>query len=92
MKASKLPAKTMLLMMLCTFLMPIILLPTYLAPLAEFLWRLGEGPAFVPVNLVCSAGIAAVALLAYRVALNPLGRLLQSREIEVLNTVTAEIE
>jgi hypothetical protein len=33
-----------------------------------------------------------VALLAYRVALNPLGRLLQSREIEVLNTVTAEIE
>ena len=92
MKASKLPAKTILLMMLSTFLMPVILLPVYLAPMAEFVWRLAEGPAFVPVNLVCSAGTAGVALLAYRVALNPLGRLLQSREIEVLNTVTAEIE
>ena len=92
MKASKLPAKTVLLMMLCTFMMPVILMPVYLAPLAEFLWRLSEGPAFVPVNLLCSAATAGVALLAYRVALNPLGRLLQSREIDVLNTVTAEIE
>jgi len=92
MKASKLPAKTLLLMMLCMFLMPILLMPVYLAPLAELLWSLGEGPAFVPVNLVCSAATAGAALFAYRVALNPLGRLLQSREIEVLNTVTTEIE
>jgi hypothetical protein len=92
MKAAKLPAKAVLFMILGTFLMPILLLPAYLAPLAELLWRLGEGPAFVPVNLVCSAGIAGVALLVYRVALNPLGRLLRSREIEVLNTVTAELE
>ena len=92
MKASKMPAKTILLMMLGTFLMPILCVPVYMAPFADFLWRLGEGPAFVPVNLLCSAGIAGVALLAYRVALNPLGRLLQSREIQVLNTVTAELE
>jgi hypothetical protein len=92
MKASKLPAKIILLMMLGTLLMPGFLLPIYLAPLAELLWRLCEGPAFVPVNLACSAVTAVVALLVYRVALNPLGRLLQSREIEVLNTVTAEIE
>jgi len=92
MKASKLPAKALLLMLLGTILMPFLMLPVYMAPLAEFLWRLGEGPAFVPVNVVCSAGIAVVALFVYRVALNPLGRLLQSREIEVLNTVSAEIE
>jgi len=92
MKASKMPAKTILLMMLGTFLMPILLLPVYLAPFVDLLWRLGEGPAFVPVNLLCSAGMAGVALFAYRVALGPLGRLLQSREIDVLNTVTAELE
>ena len=92
MKAAKLPAKTVLLMVLGTFLMPVILLPAYLAPLAELVWRLGDGPAFVPVNLVCSAGIAGVALLAYRMALYPLGRLLRAREIEVLNIVTTEME
>jgi len=92
MKAAKLPAKTILLMILGTFLMPVILLPAYLAPLAELVWRLGDGPAFVPINLVCSAGIAGVALFAYRMALHPLGHLLRAREIEVLNTVTAEME
>ncbi len=92
MKASKMPAKIILLMLLGTLLMPAFLLPIYLAPLAELLWRLCEGPAFVPVNLACSAVTAVVALLVYRVALNPLGRLLQSREIEVLNTVTTELE
>jgi ABC-2 type transport system permease protein len=92
MKASKMPAKIILLMMLGTILMPFFLLPIYLSPLAELLWRLCEGPAFVPVNLLSSIAIAGVSLLVYRVALNPLGRLLQSREIDVLNTVTAELE
>src|SRR5262249_32940335 len=92
MKASKMPAKAMLFMLLGTILIPVIVLPVFLAPLAELLWRLAGGPAVVPVSLICSAGVAAVASVAYWVSLNPLGRLLQSREIEVLKTVTAEME
>jgi hypothetical protein len=61
-------------------------------PLLEWLWVKAGWPALVPVNLLLSLLLAALAALVYWRSLEPLGRMLQRREIKILNTVTAEQE
>jgi hypothetical protein len=60
--------------------------------LLELLWRHLGWPAFVPVNLLVSALLAAVMLLIYWQSLAPLGRLLQRRETKILQVITVEVE
>lgn len=91
-KPTKMPALAMMVMVLCQMLFPLILLPLFLPPLAEWLWQRAGGPGMVPMNLLLSGLLAGLAALLYWRTLAPLGRLLHRREIKILNTVTAEQE
>ncbi|MEI2723371.1 MAG: hypothetical protein V9H26_07455 [Verrucomicrobiota bacterium] len=92
MKPTKMPALAMLTMVLCQFLFPMVMVPVFVPPLLEWLWQLAGWPVWVPVNLILSALLATLTALLYWQTLAPLGRLLQRREIKILNTVTAEQE
>ncbi len=92
MKPTKMPGLAMLVMMLCQMLFPIAMSPAFVPPLAELLWRRAGWPEMVPVNLILSALLAALAATAYWQTLGPLGRLLQRRETKILGVVTVEVE
>ena len=92
MKPTKMPGLAMLVMILCQMLFPVAMAPAFAPPLAELLWRLAGWPSVVPVNLILSFLLAALAAFAYRQTLGPLGRLLQRRETKILGVVTAEVE
>ena len=92
MKPTKMPALAMLVMVLCQMLFPLLMVPVFVPPLLEWLWQLAGWSALVPVNLIFSALLAVLAALLYWQTLEPIGRLLQRREIKILNTVTAEQE
>jgi hypothetical protein len=92
MKPTKMPALAMIAMVVCQLLFPAVMLPVFVPPLLEWLWVKAGWPALVPVNLLLSLLLAALAALVYWRSLEPLGRMLQRREIKILNTVTAEQE
>ena len=92
MKPTKMPGLAMLVMILCQMLFPVAMAPAFAPPLAELLWRLAGWPDVVPVNLVLSVLLAALAAVAYWQTLGPLGRLLQRRETKILGVVTVEVE
>ena len=92
MKPTKLPARAMLTMVLFQLLFPVVMVPVFAPPLLEWLWQLAGWPVLFPVNLILSALLATLAAILYWQTLEPLGRLLQRREIKILNTVTAEQE
>ena len=92
MKPTKMPGLTMLVLLLCQFLFPLAMTPVFVPPLAELLWGMAGWPDIVPINLVLSAALAALAALAYWQTLGPLGRLLQRRETKILSVVTVEVE
>jgi hypothetical protein len=92
MKPTKMPGLAMLVMMLCHMLFPVAMAPAFAPPLAELLWRLAGWPAAVPVNLLLSILLAALAAVAYWQTLGALGRLLQRRETKILGVVTVEVE
>ncbi len=91
-KPTKLPALTMLVMVFCQLLFPVVMLPALVPPLLDLLWQLAEWPSWVPVNLLLSVLIAALTAFGYWMTLAPLGRLLHRRETKILNIVTAEVE
>lgn len=92
MKPTKMPALATLVMVFSQMLFPVVLVPLFVPPLAEWLWRKAGWPDLVPVNLLLSMLLAALTALLYWQTLAPLGRLLQRREIKILNTVTVEQE
>ncbi len=92
MKATKLPAKAMLMMFASHMLFPIMMIPALLAPLAELLWKHFGGPGGVPVSLIVSAGVMVLAVIVYWRTLDPLGRLLQRREMTMLVQFGTEVE
>jgi hypothetical protein len=92
MKPTKMPALAMLAMVFCQFLFPVVMLPVFVPALLELLWQLAGWPVLVPVNLIVSLLLATLTAILYWRTLEPLGRLLQRREIKILNTVTAEQE
>ena len=55
-------------------------------------WRRLDLPAAVPVNLILSIVLAALAAVLYWQTLAPLGRLLHRRETKILGVVTVEVE
>ena len=89
---TKMPALASLVMVLCQFLFPVVLLPVLIPPLLEWLWQFAGWPVWVPVNLLLSVLLAVLTAVGYWRALQPLGRLLHRREIKILNTVTAVVE
>ncbi len=92
MKPTKMPALATLVMIGCSLLFPLAMVPVFLPPLAELLWQKFDLPAGVPVNLLLSVALAALTAFAYWQALGPLGRLLQRRETKILSVVTVEVE
>jgi hypothetical protein len=92
MKPTKLPGLAMLVLMFCQMLFPMAMAPVFAGPLLELLWRRSDLPAFVPVNLICSALLCALMVLLYWQTLAPLGRLLQRRETKILGVITVEVE
>ncbi len=91
-KPTKMPGLAMLVLMLCHMLFPLAMVPAFLPPLADLLWRAGGWSNAVPVNLIFSVALAALTALAYWQALAPLARLLQRRETRILAVVTVEVE
>lgn len=92
MKPTKMPARAIVTMVLCQMLFPVVMSPVFMPPLLEWLWQWAGWPSLVPVNLLCSALLALLVTALYWRTLEPLGRLLQRREIKILNIVTAEQE
>jgi hypothetical protein len=92
MKPTKMPALAMLIMVLCQFLLPVVMLPVFAAPMLQLLWLRAGLPPYVPINLICSAVICGIMVLSYWQALAPLGRLLRQRETKILGVVTVEVE
>jgi hypothetical protein len=92
MKPTKMPGLAVFVMILCQLLLPIAMAPVFAGPLLAWLWHRSDWPAFVPVNLICSALLCGGMVLIYWQALTPLGRLLQRRETKILGVVTVEVE
>jgi membrane protease YdiL (CAAX protease family) len=92
MKPTKMPFSAIVLMIACHLTFPLIASPVFLPPLADLLWTLAGGPAIVPINLLLSCFILALAVVGYRLALPPLGRLLRHRETRILNIVSSSTE
>ena len=91
-KPTKMPGLAMLVLMLCHMLFPLTMVPALVPPLADLLWQAAGWSKLVPVNLILSVTLAALAALAYWQALGPLGRLLLRRETRILTVVTEEVE
>lgn len=91
MKATKLPLKVAVVMFLAQMLFPIALLPAFLPAVAQLLWDLGKLPAF-PVGLVLAMLVAGAASFAYWLTLPPLSRLLQQRELKILEVLSSDVE
>ena len=92
MKPTKMPALAMLTMVLFQLLFPVVMVPVFVPPLLELLWQLAGWPVLVPVNLILSVLLATLTAILYWQTLGLFGRLLQRREIKILNIVTAEQE
>jgi len=92
MKPTKMPGLAMLVMVLCHLLFPVAMMPVFVAPLAELLWRKAGWPNAIPVNLLLSGALAALMGFVYWQTLDPFGRLLQRRETKILGVVTVEVE
>jgi hypothetical protein len=91
-KPTKMPGLAMLVLMLCHMLFPLAMVPAFVPPLVDLLWRAAGWSTAVPVNLILSLVLAALAALAYWQALGPMARLLQRRETRILAVVTVEVE
>jgi hypothetical protein len=92
MKPTKMPALAMLTMIIFQLLFPVVMVPVFVPPLLELLWQLAGWPALFPVNLILSMLLAMLTAILYWQTLGLFGRLLQRREIQILNIVTAEQE
>jgi hypothetical protein len=92
MKPTKLPALAMVTMVMLQLLFPVVMVPVFVPPLLELLWQLAGWPVLFPVNLILSVLLATLTAILYWQTLGLFGRLLQRREIKILNIVTAEQE
>ena len=91
-KPTKPPAKTVLLILVTQFLLPVVMIPIFIAPLLGLVsGKLGWLPAPLADALV-SACLLAVIAFTYRLCLGSLGRMLEDREKTILLTVSQEVE
>ena len=89
MKPTKMPT---LAMIFAQFLIPVALAPAFLPPAAELLWSTAGWPSWVPVSFALSALLAASTAALYWFTLPPLARLLQRREMKMLELLSVEVE
>lgn len=92
MKPTKMPGLAMLVMVLCQLMFPLAMAPTFVPPLAGFVWQRVGGPPAMLVNLAASGAMAGVMAFVYWKTLGPLGRLLQRRETRILSVVSVDVE
>lgn len=92
MKPTKPPFLKMLAMIFCQFALPVVMAPGMVPPLADFVWHKMGGPPQVPVNLMISLPLVAIAIAAYWLPLTPLARVFAKREQTILLSVTSESE
>ena len=74
MKPTKPPFLKMLALIFCQFFVPVCLAPGALPPLAEWLWLKADGTALLPVNLILSLVLFALAATGYWLAPQSAGR------------------
>jgi ABC-2 type transport system permease protein len=91
-RPTKLPASTMVLLMVCHMFFSAALTPIFLPPVAGWLFSSAGWLPAAPTNLLFSAVEFALSAALYRLSLPHLGRLLQHREKEILRIVTQEVE
>ena len=90
-KPTKRPMKMMLAQFFCLFAVQFAMAPLVLPALVEFLLR-SCTTAPLPINFLLSAVLAALMSYIYWLTLQPLGSLLEQREIRILSEVTTEVE
>lgn len=92
MRPTKVPALAMVMLVLSQMAMPLGMSPAFLPPLIGWLVERAGGPPAAVVNLALSLVFALVMVAIYKASLAPLGRLLRRREIQILETVSADVE
>jgi len=90
-KPTRTTATAMLLLVVCSLLLPLAMLPVFLPGAMELLAD-GLGLPGAPVALACAVLLAVLSVLFYWQTLEPLGRLLERREQAILQIVTQEVE
>jgi hypothetical protein len=88
----KVPGHTVLIILLCQLTIPVILVPAALPPLLGIALSFVSPLAGHVLNLVGSAGVFLVAVLVYRLVLPSAGRYFDGRAVDILKTVTSEVE
>jgi hypothetical protein len=91
-KPTKPPPKTVLVLFGFHALLPLVLVPVAIPPVLQLLFAFQGWLTGIPINLVGSALVLGLVVLLYAISLQPQGRLLQSREQQVLQAVTQEVE
>ena len=91
-RPTKMPALTVILLMLCHLLLSMAIASVFLPPVAGWLFSVAGWLPAAPTNLLFSAMECAVLIVLYLLSLPHLGRLLQHREKEILRIVTQEVE
>lgn len=92
MKATKVSTTTTFLLVASRLLFPVAMVPIFLVPGLSLLFSKYVGLSAGPANFLLSMVLLALVVLAYRLSLSPLGRLLQRREMRILQIVTQEVE
>lgn len=88
--ATKQSTKAALVQLVAMLLFPVALAPVFAAPAAT--WWLPAAGAGRWVEILASAVVFGLAVLGYAWSRRPLGRLLQRRELRILDVVTAKDE
>jgi hypothetical protein len=91
-KPTKTPLKTTVLILVFHLFFPVAVLPIFVPPVLEILFRMLDWLPLVPVNLLLSSVLLAVVAFLYQLSLKSLGDLLQRREKHILQVVTQEVE
>jgi hypothetical protein len=91
-KPTKPPAKTVLLILATQFLLPVVMIPIFIAPVLGFAsGKTGWLPAPL-ADALASACLLVVIAITYYLCLGSLGRMLEDREKTILLTVSQEVE
>ena len=91
-KPTKQSWQTTLVMLGLYGLFPLFSLPVFIPPALGWVAHQFAGWPAAPVHLLAALGLLTAFLLLYRLTLQPMGRLLQRRETNILRAVTEVLE
>ncbi len=91
-KAKRPKAMVVLAMMLSMFIQPLVVGPTLIPVGLQILFRYKGWVPWLPINILGTLCVFALAAGLYWMLLSPLGNLLQRREQTILKEVTEEVE